>query len=67
MGLTERNETSCQLSTISGQQRSANRVYISDMSQNQVQLWSAGASQTNQTLAGVSPDDLDGPTAIQFG
>lgn len=45
---------------------SPNQVYVSDLSQNQVQLWSAGANQANRTLAGVSPGDLDGPTAIQF-
>ena len=29
-------------------------------------MWSAGASQANQTLAGVSSLDLEGPTAIKF-
>lgn len=45
---------------------SSNHVYVSDNQKDSVELWSAGASQANQTLAGVSSSDLSRPNAIKF-
>ena len=44
----------------------SDQVYVSDKWDDIVQLWSAGATQPNQTLAGVTFIDLNGPRAIRF-
>lgn len=42
------------------------QMYISDTQRDTVQLWSAGATQPNQTLAGIASLDLRGPRAMRF-